>query len=222
MTATHTRSSVLLIACFMVMALALPQFRDLLEGQLATHVLVQMPLLVFAGWHCGQVYSRSLERPMQYWNAGGVPGLLLVMFVLLFWMLPRSVDGAAAQVGFEIGKFISLPLAGGVLALSFPRAPILIRGAIKANVVSMCVVLAWLYSVAPIRLCTSYLASEQLQLGRAFALCAAMLSIVWGASLLFELGVRGRLLVPPRTANAIWCGLRRRQSPYSSSPQKPC
>ena len=185
MTATHTRSSVLLIACFMVMALALPQFRDLLEGQLATHVLVQMPLLVFAGWLCGQVYSRSLE-PMQCWNAGGAPGLLLVMFVLLFWMLPRSVDGAVAQVSFEIGKFISLPLSGGVLALSFRRAPTLLRGAIKANVVSMCVVLAWLYSVAPVRLCTSYLASEQHQLGLAFALCAAILSIAWGAPLLFR------------------------------------
>jgi len=198
MTATRTRPSLLMIACFMVMALALPQIRELLEGQLATHVLIQMPLLASAGWLCGQAYSRSLERPMQCWNTGGVPGLLLVMFVLLFWMLPRSVDAAVAQLGFEIGKFISLPLAGGVLALSFPRAPILIRGAIKANVVSMCVVLAWLYSVAPIRLCTSYLAGEQHQLGRAFALCAAMLSIVWGASLMFELGVwRGRFWVLP-------------------------
>ena len=198
MIATRTRSSLLMIACIMVMALALPQIRELLEGQLATHVLIQMPLLASAGWLCGQAYSRSLERPMQCWNTGGVPGLLLVMFVLLFWMLPRSVDAAVAQLGFEIGKFISLPLAGGALTLSFPRTPILLRGAIKANVVSMCAVLAWFYSAAPTRLCTSYLESEQRQLGRAFALCAAMLSIVWGASLMFELGIwRGRFWVLP-------------------------
>lgn len=178
-TASLIAASVLITA-----ALALPWTRNALEGQLATHVLVQMPLLAFAGWLVGYALRQALERPLQQWNEGGVPGLLFVGLSAAFWMFPRSVDGAVQQAGHELAKFVSLPIAGLALALSFPRAPVLLRGAIKGHVVSMCLVMAWLYSAAPTRLCTSYLASDQRWLGIGFALYGIALSIVWVAPLL--------------------------------------
>ena len=185
MTDVSKRTGPLVIAAIIVLALALPHSRSLLEGQLVTHVLVQMPLLAVSGWLVGQAWWSSLEVRLRCWNAGGVPGLLAVMFVVLFWMLPRSVDGAVEQAHLEIAKFISLPLAGGLLAVSFSCAALLLRAAIKANVISMCLVLAWMYRATPVRLCTNYLASDQQHLGAAFALWGAALSIVWGTSLMF-------------------------------------
>lgn len=195
MTDFRKRAGALVIGAIIALALALPRSRSLLEGQLLTHVMIQMPLLVLSGWLVGQAWSGRLERLMQTWNAGGVPGLLAVIFIALFWMLPRSVDGAIRLPHLEVAKFVSLPLAGCLLALSFSRAPLLLRGAIKANVISMCLVLAWLYHAAPVRLCTSYLASEQQQLGVAFGSWAAALSIIWGASLVFG-------AAPPRNASS--------------------
>jgi hypothetical protein len=176
--------------------MALPRSRSLLEGRLVAHVLIQMPFLVLPGWLVGQAWSSNLECRLRPWNAGGVPGLLAVMFVALFWMLPRSVDGAIEQAHLEIAKFISLPLAGGLLALSFSRAPLLLRGAVKANAISMCLVLAWVYHAAPVRLCTSYLASDQQHLGTAFALSAAALSVVWGTPLMLGFSRRAATLSP--------------------------
>jgi hypothetical protein len=160
-TDVRTRIGALVIAAIIVLVLVLPRSRSVLEGRLVTHVLIQMPLLVLSGWLVGHVWSMGLELWMRCWNAGGVPGLLAVMFVAPYWMLPRSVDGAIQQAHLEAGKFITLPLAGGVSALSFSRAPPLLRGAINANAISMCLVLAWVYHAAPVRLCTSCLGSDQ-------------------------------------------------------------
>jgi hypothetical protein len=103
----------------------------------------------------------------------------------LFWMLPRSIDSAIQYTGYEVLKFVSLPCAGAALVLSFQRTNALLRGALEANLISMLGVLAWLYTAAPVRLCNSYLGSDQEMLGAGMALLAGALAITWGFGLLF-------------------------------------
>jgi hypothetical protein len=122
---------------------------------------------------------------MERWNRHGVAGFTLAIFTILFWMVPRSVDSAVVYPGYEMFKFVSLPYAGAALALSFPRIHPLLAGALKANVVSMLAVLAWVYTAAPVRLCNSYLGSDQKMLGAGMAILAGVLAINWGLGLLF-------------------------------------
>jgi hypothetical protein len=84
-------------------------------------------------------------------------------------------------------KFVSVPWAGAALAHSLPRTHPLIAGVLKANVVSMLAVLAWVYTVAPVRLCNSYLASDQRMLGTGMAVLVGVLAIRWGALCCLEL-----------------------------------
>jgi hypothetical protein len=144
-----------------------------------------MPLLGVAGWFFGRAFEPRLDRVMERWNRFGVAGFTLAIFTILFWMVPRSVDGAVAYPGYEMFKFVSLPGAGAALALSFPRTHPLLAGVLKANVVSMLAVLAWVYTAASVRLCNSYLASDQKMLGAGMAVLAGMLAIYWGFGLLF-------------------------------------
>jgi hypothetical protein len=78
-----------------------------------------------------------------------------------------------------------MPCAGAALALSFPRTHPLLTGVLKANVVSMLAVLAWIYTVTPVRLCNSYLATDQKTLGKGMAVLVCVLAIRWGVGLLF-------------------------------------
>jgi hypothetical protein len=169
----------------LIVLLALPRTRVWLEADLIGHVLAQMPLLALAGWLVGDAFAPRLRQIGENWNQGGVAGLTLVIFTGLFWMLPRSVDGAVQHADYEMAKFMSLPCAGASLALSFPCAHSLVRGALKANLISMLGVLAWLYTVAPVRLCNSYLKSDQEMLGTAMAFLAGALAVGWGIGLFF-------------------------------------
>ena len=154
------------------MALLLPISRGRLEANLVGHVLVQMPLLASSGWFLGSALEPKFDKVMERWNRFGVAGLTLTIFTALFWVVPRSVDGAVALSGYEAFKFVSLPGAGAALVLSLPRTHPLFAGALKANFVSMMAILAWVYTAAPVRLCNSYLVNDQKILGAGMAILA--------------------------------------------------
>jgi hypothetical protein len=161
-------------------------FRVPLEGQMVTHVLLLLPALAFAGWLAGRaIASRWPGLRSSDWNADGATGLLTALFAGAFWMLPRSLDWSLSEPLGDVAKFISLPLLVGIpLALSWRRAPFLVRGFLKANAISMALTLAWIYSYAPVRLCISYLTGQQEQLGVGFLWVAGVISALWIAPLL--------------------------------------
>jgi hypothetical protein len=92
----------------LIMALALPLSRMWLEASLVGHVLAQMPLLALSGWLVGTAFAPRLDTIVGRWNRGGIAGLALVIFTILYWMLPRSIDRAVQDGGYELLKFMWL------------------------------------------------------------------------------------------------------------------
>lgn len=168
----------LLLAVALILACLLN--RQLLERDPVTHVLVQLPLLIAAGWQVGRAFAENVTWRSSDWNRGGLPLLILAVFTLAYWMLPRAIDGALTDPWQEALKFVSLPLLVGLpLAFAWPRAHGLVRGFLQAHAVSMLGVLAFLYTHAPIRICNAYLIDDQVRLGVGF-LCAALgLAALW-------------------------------------------
>ncbi|AAV97316.1 membrane protein, putative (plasmid) [Ruegeria pomeroyi DSS-3] len=141
------------------------------------HVLIQMPLLVLAG----ALLAWNLKARRDW----ALPLFILALSVFLFWMLPRSVDWALTRAG-EVAKLVSLPLLLGVpLRLSWPWLGPVLRGFLQANALSMLGVLGFLYIHAPIRICNSYLVSDQQDLGVGFLIAAAGLTCLWVCPVLF-------------------------------------
>jgi len=158
-------------------------FRVPLERHMVTHVLVLLPALTAAGWFAGRAMAdRWPDLLSRDWNAAGATGLLAALLTGAFWMLPRIFDWSLSEPLGEVAKFVSLPLFLGVpLALSWRRAPVLVRGFLKASAISMALTLAWVYTNAPVRLCTSYLTGQQEQLGAGFFWLAILLGVLWTA-----------------------------------------
>lgn len=155
-----------LLALAIVVMLALPAVRSWLEASMRSHMLVQMPLLAAAGFLAACGLHPVRRDQLRHLVGGPWPLVLTAMFASSYWMLPRALDAALVDNWAELAKFGSLPLlVGAPLALAWERLGTIARGFIWTNYVSMLAVLGWLYMVAPVRVCNSYLGSDQYDAG---------------------------------------------------------
>lgn len=172
--------------------LATPPVRALLEASMVAHMLVQLPLLAAIGACAVRLLPVAMRRRLDACNAGGAPFTLLALFAAAFWMLPRSLDGALNHDYLELAKFISLPvLLGAPLALSWQRLPAIGRAFLWSNLLSMLIVLGWLYGVAPVRVCTNYLVDQQALLGCCLLFLAVVLALPLAGRLFIGSRVQG-------------------------------
>jgi hypothetical protein len=156
------------MCCAVLFALVLsaPPIRHGLEATMSAQMLVQMPLLVAAGWLLSSAMPARVLAGVDRWNHGGIAGLVLVTVVSTFWMLPRSLDAATSHPLMAATKYLSVPLLVGLpLAVSWPRMGFVVRGVFLAEFVATFFRLGWLYLISPIRLCNNYALSDQQRLG---------------------------------------------------------
>lgn len=169
-------------ALALVTLLALPPLRVWLEGSMAGHMLVHIPLLTAAGVLAAFALPPHWQRRLAAHNTCGLPLTLLAGFVSTYWMLPRALDAALTNPWMEAAKFVSLPvLAGLPLAVSWRPLGVIGRGFVAANFISMLAVLGWLYIVAPVRVCNNYLVNQQAFAGWLLVAGAGLLFLAWAA-----------------------------------------
>lgn len=175
-----------LLGLVLWLALALPVPRVALESRLFTHMLVQLPMLVLAGYLIGMSARNWTSHFLDACNRRGATGIALALPAAAFWMLPRWIDAALGSAAVEAAKFLTVPLLVGLpLALSARRLDCVTAGFLKANFISMALLLGWLYSAAPVRLCNSYLIDDQAMLGTAWLVIAGLAALLWSAPLFF-------------------------------------
>lgn len=163
----------------MLLILSTPSLRGLMESDMMSHMLLQLPLLFFTGWLLAKGVSSRTKECLQQWNYAGITGLLLVTIVLMFWMIPRALDLVLTDPALESAKLITLSIAGAALELSWYSAGMIVRGFFLGNVLPMMMVAGWLYIEAPVRLCNAYLSSDQLRTGSGLLALAIAGSLIW-------------------------------------------
>lgn len=154
-------------------------FNSWLISDQVGHVLVELPALALCGWLAS---GRFADREPT-WALGGYAPLLVAAFGIAFWMLPRSIDAAVATPPFILAKFTILPLIGSMIRVGWRQAHPLLRGFVKAQTISMCGFMAFLFTHAPVRLCNSYPIDSQWRLGMGFLWLALALAVVWSLPL---------------------------------------
>jgi hypothetical protein len=160
------------------LGLWLPPLRHGLEASMATHMVVQLPLLAAAGVLAAPAARRHEPRWLVEADWLGIPGLVLVLFSTSYWMLPLALDAALRDWRLEVLKFFSLPLAVGLpLGLSWQRMPALGRAFVVANVISKLGAAGGLFLAAPIRLCAYYRLDQQIEAGWALIGVAAIAGV---------------------------------------------
>jgi hypothetical protein len=165
--------------------LGMPMARDWLEASMSSHMLVQMPLLVVIGILACRMLPADWQNSFLAHVGGSVPCVMVALFASSYWMLPRALDAALNDSMAEVGKFLSLPLLVGFpLVLAWRRLTLIGRGFVWTNFISMLAVLGWLYIVAPVRVCNSYLVNDQESAGWYMVMVAVLLFLWWLGTLL--------------------------------------
>lgn len=165
----------------LALLLASPPLRALLEARMASHMLLQFPLLLLAGAGMAAAVSSALRCRLATWNAHGMAGLVFVALVLALGMVPRLLDLATVHGPTETVKFSSLLLSGAALRLSWRAAGTLVQGFFLGNTLPMMAMAGWLYSNAAVRLCSAYGLADQQTVGDALSWGSAAIAAAWMA-----------------------------------------
>lgn len=150
----------------LILVLLLPPVRRVAEATMTAQVLVQLPLLVTAGWLLSRAFPPRILAGVERWNHRGITGLVLVTVTAACWMLPRSLDAATSHPLTAGAKYLTVPLLIGLpFGVSWPRMGFVVRGVFLVEFVATFFRLGWLYLISPIRLCNNYALNDQQQLG---------------------------------------------------------
>ncbi|WP_164668107.1 hypothetical protein [Virgibacillus doumboii] len=156
--------------------LIIPTVRNLMESVMVVHMLVQIPLLIISGWWVAGYFQKKFPGFFEKWNENGIPGITLVVFITIYWMIPRTLDEALVSWDVELFKFISLPFLAGIpFRDSWRKLGSVGKSFIIFNYIPMFGLMAWLYIDAPVRICNNYLEVEQKVLGWGFLAVTAAL-----------------------------------------------
>ena len=175
------------VAVILFVALLLPPLRHALESSMALQMLVQVPLLIGAGYLWRDSVPAPVAALIERWNQHGVTGLVLTTLAGAVWMLPRSLDAAVSEPWVAVAKFITVPLLIGLpLGLSWPHMGFVIRGVFLLELIATFFRLGWLYMVSPMRLCNNYLLDDQQRTGEYMLVIGAVIlagvfgKLLWG------------------------------------------
>ncbi|MGN7387637.1 hypothetical protein [Sporosarcina sp. SAFN-015] len=158
--------------------LAIPVVADVLESIMIMHMHMQMPLLIFCGFLIAVFFRRKFPTFFAKWNGDGIPGILLFTLIMLYWMIPRTMDDALTNMTVEIFKFISLPFLAGIpLRDSWKKIGSAGKKVIWVTFTFMFYIMGFLYIKAPIQLCNNYLLIDQLTLGWGYMTMAICFTI---------------------------------------------
>lgn len=172
-----------LLACWM--AVSATPVATWLESSMLLHVLVQLPLLAWAGWLGGALLPSPWVEQLNRYNRRGVTGVVLVSGVAFFWMLPSALDASLDSAFFAAAKAVSITLLIGAALFVTSRVwhPLL-KGVFLLEAWAMLARLGYVYAISPDRLCTNYLFGEQQLLGEALLWIAGAWAVLWAAHIL--------------------------------------
>ena len=174
--------------------LSVPPLRALIEQSMVWHMLVQMPLLVLAGFCAAVAWPQALGDRLARFNRFGLTGFMLAQCITAYWMIPAMIDRAVVLPSADASKLLGLWLAGVVLRQSFLKAPLAVQLFFVGYGLPMLAWLGFYMASTDLRLCNAYSLESQLRAGRGPPLLAAALGLAWTYS------VRAQVLPPARAA----------------------
>ncbi|WP_335869109.1 hypothetical protein [Bacillus sp. 2205SS5-2] len=176
-----------LFGLLLFIGLILPPVTFLMESIMIIHMHMQMPMLIISGFLMGCFFQKKFPRFFEKWNENGIPGLLLFCIIMLYWMIPRTMDEALVVQSVEFFKFISLPFLAGVpLRDSWMKLSSLQRNVTIASFTLFFIGMGFLYIKSPVQLCNNYLVIDQIILGWGFLTMAIPMIVYLGYVFLID------------------------------------
>ena len=148
---------------------SLPFAHIIIQSSMAFHMLIQIPLLVLAGYAL-----KKIPNTADYSLAESLAQWLWVYLAGLFWMLPISLDKALLYPLWDLFKIISLLITGAILKVVFLSHRVLALFFIGSTAMMLFFV-GFYYQETNVRLCNAYLIESQQETGTGLIIVAVLL-----------------------------------------------
>lgn len=173
------------LALLLAVVITLSPIGSALETRMFSHVLIQLPLLVFIGWYMAGFLPTRVTAELRRWNQGGVTGVLIMSAAGIYWMLPSALDSSINYLEYAVAKLGSMVvLIGMVLRLTQQHWNAILKGVFLLEVWAMLGRFGYGYTVSPDRLCTNYLFNEQIFVGQSLLAIAAFWACAWALKII--------------------------------------
>ncbi len=163
------------IAIVVALVLAMPPLAGWFSATMPRHQLIQVPAMVVLGAVAAKGWK---GRPGPEWD----PALLVIAVgIMMFWMVPRSLDAAASGAVADQLLHISWFMGGAILSHSLPRVSVVVPVALGIHAVAMLFAVGLVYMLYPGLICTAYNLEQQRMTGRVLFYVAPALGVaLWG------------------------------------------
>lgn len=179
------------------LGLSVPPMRSLIEQSMFWHMVVQMPLLVLAGWLTMSAWPRSATHSfMAPWNIYGLNGFFLTLVILTYWMLPSAIDRAVVLPHADALKLVTLFVAGALSKNAIDQSPTVLQLFFLALTVSMLIWLGFYFLTTELRLCNAYSLASQISTGWGLIGLGIASGCAWLLTVYVQLASSGQLRQP--------------------------
>ncbi len=157
-----------------------PGLRHAIESRMLSHMLLEFPLLLAAGWSIRQLgtarsWLRRTDEVWQWMDWRGWTSASLLSATSALWMLPTLLDLSLLWPAVAAAKYVSWWMAGWAIGAGWHRLDPELRLLMLGNLAWMSGTAGLLYLEAQQRLCVNYLQDDQRDTGIGLIVLAALL-----------------------------------------------
>src|SRR5699024_3228646 len=130
--------------------LMLPPVITLSESIMSIHMHVQMPLLGIAGMLMTPFLQQRFPYIFKKWNKNGIPGIMLFMIIVIYWLIARTLDEVLTLSNVEVFKFVRWSFLACVpLRDCWRKLSMRGRSIVFVSIRLLFGLMAWLYIASP-------------------------------------------------------------------------
>jgi len=164
----------------LAIGLSVPPFRFLIEQSMFVQMVIQMPLLFIAGALLNRLsISKNITNIFGYWNVFGLTGFMLAQNILIYWMLPISIDRAVIMPLVDVVKVLTMILAGFFVGDALNKSPAALQLFFSGYFVAMMIWLGMYFIYTDARLCNAYSLNSQYWTGYGLCAISVMVAAYW-------------------------------------------
>ena len=150
-------------ALLLILSINLPYIYPALVNNIFSHWYVYVPIHILWGY----LLAGRISHFDAILGRTGIPELLIVSFVFIYWMIPVNFDASLNSLQGAAFKSVSfIFFVGFLLRVGFKKANFIVKALFYFENIATLLRVGWVFIVAENRLCVNYLLSDQQSFGK--------------------------------------------------------
>lgn len=169
-----------LIFIVVAISLSIPPFRIYLEQSMFVQMVIQLPILFIGGALLSETKQmKQFFSMIKVVNVYGLTSWMIAQLILVYWMLPISIDRAVVIPWVDALKVVSMIFAGVCVGQGLQKAPLAIQLFFIGYFTAMMIWLGLYFATTELRLCNVYSLSSQHLTGYGLIVISGILLAWW-------------------------------------------